>query len=311
MLKSVKPTLSIIVVVYNMQREAPKTLYSLSPLYQKRVNESDYEVIVIENGSTSPLNPQNVTGGFGPNFRYFSIEDASPSPAAAINFGVSRCSADNVGIMIDGARIASPGVVHEALKCLMAFPRAIVSTIGFHLGPDFQPRAILNGYNKNVEDQLLSNIKWTSNGYKLFEISSLAGASFGGWLKPIGESNLLFMPKKLYTELGGYDERFDLPGGGVVNKDFYLRAAALPNSEWILLLGEATFHQIHGGVSTGLTMEKLIEEGKLFRQQFEDIRGYPAPQGTKNSRVPTLFGKIRPEIHSCFRATLNSPRKKT
>ena len=43
------PKISIIVVVYNMQREAPRTLLSLSPSYQG-VPEKEYEVIIVGSG---------------------------------------------------------------------------------------------------------------------------------------------------------------------------------------------------------------------------------------------------------------------
>ncbi len=36
------PRLTIVVVVHNMQREAPRTLFSLSPQYQEGVTADDY-----------------------------------------------------------------------------------------------------------------------------------------------------------------------------------------------------------------------------------------------------------------------------
>ena len=43
--------LSVVVVFYNMQREAARTLHSLSRAYQQGIDDLDYEVIVVENGS--------------------------------------------------------------------------------------------------------------------------------------------------------------------------------------------------------------------------------------------------------------------
>ena len=71
------------------------------------------------------------------------------------------------------------------------------------------------------------------------------------------ESNALFLPRPLWDELGGYDAAFVEPGGGVVNPDTYLRACALPDVQQIRIVGEGTFHQIHGGVSTS-TPESAI-----------------------------------------------------
>ena len=43
--------LSVVVVFHNMRREAERTLHSLSRAYQRGVDDLDYEVIVIDNGS--------------------------------------------------------------------------------------------------------------------------------------------------------------------------------------------------------------------------------------------------------------------
>ena len=47
-----KPGVSVIVVVFNIPREAPRTLYSLSAEYQRDIAADDYEVIVVDDGST-------------------------------------------------------------------------------------------------------------------------------------------------------------------------------------------------------------------------------------------------------------------
>ena len=49
------PALSVIVVFHNMEREAPRTLFTLSPQYQRGVDPGDYEVIVLDAGSHTPL----------------------------------------------------------------------------------------------------------------------------------------------------------------------------------------------------------------------------------------------------------------
>ena len=75
---------------------------------------------------------------------------------------------------------------------------------------------------------LLERADWTRDGYRLFDISVFAGSSQWGWFAPIAESNALFMPEELWTEIGGYDERFVSTGGGLVNLDTFVRACALP-----------------------------------------------------------------------------------
>ncbi|MBI3940371.1 MAG: glycosyltransferase family 2 protein [Acidobacteria bacterium] len=262
--------LSIVVVLFNMAREAPRTLLSLSPAYQG-IKSDGYEVIVVENGSPVPLSRTDVEG-IAPNFRYHYIPDAPKSPAFAINYGASKSSAPFLGIMIDGARIATPGVVRYALKALRAYDMPVVSTLGAHLGPDLQSRSLLKGYNEAVEDELLNSIGWPSDGYRLFEIASLADSWNCGWFGGGAESNGLFMCRKTFDALGGYDERFDLPGGGFVNLDFYRRACELPDSDLVILLGEATFHQVHSGTATSVPPEKLPAVLAQYDEQYFKIR---------------------------------------
>src|SRR4029079_18080401 len=72
--------LSVVIVFYNMRREAARSLHALSRVYQQGVTGLDYEVIVVENGS----DPEQRLGeefvrGFGPEFRYVDIgDDATP-----------------------------------------------------------------------------------------------------------------------------------------------------------------------------------------------------------------------------------------
>jgi hypothetical protein len=50
-----KPALSVIAVFHNMAREAPRTLFTLSAQYQRGFYPDDYEVIVVDAGSSAPL----------------------------------------------------------------------------------------------------------------------------------------------------------------------------------------------------------------------------------------------------------------
>ena len=66
--------LSVVVVFYNMRREAARTLHSLSRAYQEGIDDLDYEVIVVENGSDADQRlGEEFVESFGPEFRYLDL----------------------------------------------------------------------------------------------------------------------------------------------------------------------------------------------------------------------------------------------
>lgn len=268
------PAVSIVVVVYNIPREAPRTLYSLSAAYQRHVAGDDYEVIVVDNGSTPPVD-ESFVATFGENFRLIRIDEASPSPAAAVNRGISAARGELIGVMIDGARMVTPGLVHFARHGSSLHAEAVVVALGWYVGYDFQRFAIGSGYNAASEDALLASIGWPEDGYRLFDIATPDECSGEGWLQPLGEANALFLRRRLWDCLGGMDERFSSPGGGLVNPDTYRRAIELPGAQLVLLLGEATFHQVHGGVATNAPLEQQQQNFCRWDNQYQDLRGRP------------------------------------
>ena len=91
----------------------------------------------------------------------------------------------NTTVLIDGARMASPGIVAGVLRGRRLHHRPVISTLGFHLGPDVQMKTVPLGYDQAEEDRLLDQIDWTRDGYRLFDISVFAGSSARGWFAPM------------------------------------------------------------------------------------------------------------------------------
>jgi glycosyltransferase involved in cell wall biosynthesis len=289
-LERCEPDLSVVVVVYNIPRQAARTLFSLSSAYQRHIDPDDYEIIIVDNGSNPPFDP-SILEGLSGNFRLIRIEDALPSPAQAVNRGIAEARGEIIGVMIDGARIVTPGLLHFALHGARLYGRPIVGALGWYLGGDYQRWAVGAGYNSAREDALLASIDWPSDGYRLFEIGTLDESSVDGWLLPISEYNALFMPRLMWTELGGMEERFDAAGGGLVNLDLFRRAVESPDAELVILLGEGTFHQVHGGVSTNSPTEQMQELLAAWTQQYQAIRGCPYDY-PKVRHPPTYLGNF-------------------
>ena len=253
-----KPKVSIIVISYNMNRELPRTLLSLSLPYQKDIGRDEYEVILIDNGSKVPPTAADFAH-LNLDVRVLSMDNPTKSPVPAINFGLKQVSGEIIGVYIDGARIASPRLIASARDAISYNQRSFVGSRGRYLGNKFQRVAIVEGYNQQAEDDMLAKSGWENDGYKLFDISVFDESSGPTWFDPVAESNSLFMWRSLWDELGGYAEGFITPGGGLVNLDTWKRACELPDTVPTLLLGEATFHQVHGGIATNGSLEKVQE----------------------------------------------------
>lgn len=286
------PSVSVIVVTYDMSREAPRTLRSLTPGYQLDGEDLDYEILVVDNGSPQPLDGDMVES-FGDRFRLIRVDDAPPSPVDAINQAAAAARGDLLGVLIDGARILTPGVLRQAVRASLAYPNPVIGTLGWHLGPDVQSRSSAAGYDRQVEDRLIEEVGWPADGYRLFEVAALAGSSDRGWFWPMAESNCLFVSMETFRRLGGYDPRFQAPGGGLANLDFYRRASELPDSDMVVLLGEGTFHQLHGGATTGGDGGGPEYGFQDFHDEYRRISGrdFQHPHG------PVEFiGRVPPEV---------------
>jgi hypothetical protein len=283
-----RPVISFVVIVYKMPEQAKKTILSLSTGYQCGVSADDYEIIVVENKSDRLLGESAATA-YSNNVRYFLRDEKLPTPVFAINFGASQARGTHIAVIIDGARMCSPGVVSYMLAAAVLSPSVVIAVPGYHLGPELQQLSISKGYSEAVEAKLLDSIEWPTNGYRLFEIACLSGTCSGGFFKPIGESNCIATSREVFDKLGGYDVNFTETGGGQVNLDFYKRAVELPETHIIILLGEGSFHQIHGGVTTGSKGPERDEAMRAHFAQYGTLRGaaYSPPE-----KRPIFLGAV-------------------
>lgn len=300
-----RPDLSLVLVVYKMANQADKTLYSLSPAYQRGVEEADYEVIVVENISDEMLGETRAKTHAG-NVRYFARQETARSPVGAVNFGAAKARAPHVTIMIDGARMVTPGVVRNTLDIIRMAPQAVVAVPSYHLGDKLQQVAVNEGYNEATEVEMLARIGWPEDGYRLFDIGCFSGSCQNGFLLPNYESNALTLSVEKWAALGGMDPRFNDYGGGMVNLDLYKRALELPDTPFFILPGEGSFHQYHGGVTTGTPKEVRAETMAQIQAQSTQIRGATVPPQAK----PIFYGQINPPAYRFLRESLDKAQRK-
>jgi cephalosporin hydroxylase len=271
--------LSVVVVFYNMRREAERTLQSLTRTYQRDIDDLDYEVIVVDNGSDAEqrVDEEFVTS-FGPEFRLIDLGPNAPSsPTVALNRAIRASRGRSLALMIDGAHVLTPRVLRYGMLGLKSYEPAIVATQQWYVGPGQQPEAVIAGYSTADEDELFRNIEWPRDGYRLFEIGHFIGER--DWLDGILESNCLFVPRSLLEQVGGFDDAFSMPGGGYANLELYERLGSAPGVTLTTILGEGSFHQVHGGTTTNDAVRddrrsKTFSYGEHYRERHgRSLRG--------------------------------------
>jgi hypothetical protein len=267
-----------------MRRELPRTLFSLSASYQREIRRRDYEIVLVDNGSQRPWRRSDLAH-LDADIELIRVRDADPSPVRAVNLGLKRARGSVIGVCIDGARMVTPGLLSACRQASGLHARPVVAVMGFHLGRESQAASVRRGYTAEAEDRLLDAVRWPSDGYRLFEISVFSDSCVNGWFRPLAESNALFLPAAMWAELGGYDPAFRSAGGGLANLDAYERALALCGAQSVVVLGEGTFHQVHGGVATNSPRSRWRE----WCDEYRTIRG-------RDYRVPavdsTYFGRM-------------------
>ena len=284
--KGASPALSIVVLCYDMVREVPRTVLSMSPDYQG-VQADRYEIELVEMPSPSVLGEAE-KAGFPANLRHTLESDNLPL-TVAVNRAVARTSAPHVLICVDGARILSAGVVRYCLEAIRINPRATVAFHGLHLGLRPQQVAVPDGtHSTAIEDRLLDGIEFPRYPNRLFSIATWAESSRDGWFGPMAESCAIMLSRSRFDELSGFDERVTTPGGGLANSDFFARATAEPSSPLIVVLGEGTFHQFHGGSTTTSHAGRYRELAATFEEQTGQPIA-PMPQ-----RVVRYLGSLPP-----------------
>ena len=305
MVGEAKPLLSIIVIGYKMSVQLAQTLYTLSTHYQMGVTEQEYEVIVVENASNDNFD-ESIIPDLGRNFQFYRRDDSTHTPVPAVNFAFSKCTGQAIGLMIDGARMVTPRVIQYVLMSQRISPHFFTVVPGYHLGEQGQHFNVSKGYNEEVERKLLGAKNWRDNGYELFSIADISGANPNGYLQPIMECNCMFAPALSFKKIGYADERFTLRGGGAINLHMFRSLGMLPDSELIVLPGEGSFHQYHGGVTTS-EYEGLERERASHREQLQHIWG-----GEFHSlrREPTLLGAITPLAQDYLEFSVERSKKR-
>ena len=263
------PPLSVIVICHEMAAQVNHTLYSLLPPYQQQVEKDQYDVVLIDNGSAHPL-PTSIWHQ-SDNVRYHHVprSKASRNPGVAVNWAVAANRSPMLCIMIDGANLLTPGVMRWGIDLASLSQQTIVEVRNWQLGPKPQIQSALEGYDTGAERALMHKTDWPDDPYRLFEIAAPSPANPRAFFGSAVECTCLFMSRALFDKIGGFDERYTEPGGGLCNADFFHRAAKASNRIFTVL-GEGAFHQIHQAPPPpGTSGEPAISKFLRCKKEYE------------------------------------------
>ena len=299
------PTISIIVIAYRMPEQLERTLLTLAAEYQRGVDVGDYEVVIVENSSADNLSSA-IVEQLPKNFRYFLREEPGHSPVPAINFAFSECRGASIGLIMDGARMMSPGCIRTALDAFAITTDALVVVPGYHLGEQEQHLHETDAEALAQENALLDSVDWRSDGYELFTIATFSGANRRGYLHPIMECNCVFASADNFRRIGHADPQFTMPGGGSINLHIYRSLGMLPGTRVFVLPGEGSFHQYHGGVTTSSYADRQAEIER-HRVQLHSLW----PGGFHSlRRKPSLLGDVSLQAFPFLEESLRRSRNR-
>ena len=262
------PPLAVIVICYQMPQQINRTLQTLVPPYQQDVDTHQYEVVVVDNGSAKPL--PTAMWSHADNVRYLHVPkaQASVNPGLAVNWAVAGSRSPMICIMIDGARLLSPRVLRWGMDLALISQDTLVDVRGWDLGPKAQLDSAHEGFDQAAERKLMQQIDWPENPYALFDVSTPSPGSNRGFLGLAAEGTCLFMSRSLFDRIGGFDERYKQPGGGLCNADFFYRAVKSADQVFTVL-GEGTFHQFHNGANTVLDPSNRNHYFAQWRKEYQ------------------------------------------
>ena len=194
---------------------------------------------------------EEFVASFGPEFRYVDLGDGRDAVAGRTrSTAASRAAAGDDRRAHDRRRArahAGRAALRHGRPARPTSRRSSRPSSGTS-GPGQQPDAMHDGYDQAYEDELFEQIEWPLDGYRLFEIGHFIGDR--DWFDGVWESNCMFVPRTLLEQVGGFDEQL-LDARRRLRQPRALRAARRRARRHVVtILGEGSFHQVHGGTTT-------------------------------------------------------------
>ena len=172
-----------------------------------------------------------------------------PSPSTGAS---PTARGETVALMIDGAHVLTPGVLHYGMPGCRAYEPASWPPSSGTSGPASRATRCSRATTRRSRTGSSTQIQWPDDGYRLFEIGHFIGDR--DWFDGIvGEQLPLRAPQAARAGRAASTTASRWPGGGYANLDLFERLGPTPGRHaWRRILGEGSFHQFHGGTTTNV-----------------------------------------------------------
>ena len=230
--------ISVIIPLFNKEQFIKKTL--LSVLNQ---TFSDFEILLINDGSTDKS--VEVVNSFDDN-RIILYTTKNKGVSHARNFAISKANSDLIALL-DGDDQWEPNHLENLYKLYTSFPHCGLYATAYH-------KQFFNGKKINANFNGISK-----NHFGIIEDYFLAST-----IDSIAWSSAVMIPKKIFRELGGFDE--DMQSGE--DTDLWIRIA---HKKPVSFSSEATSNKIFLESKYHLSYSTtLIDQLKLL-QKFKHL----------------------------------------
>ncbi|HWP47983.1 MAG TPA: glycosyltransferase family A protein [Candidatus Limnocylindrales bacterium] len=228
------PRISIIIPTHNRSEMLPRTLGALA---KQTTAPEDYEVIVVADGCQDSTS--DVVRSLQLPYTLIFVEQPALGAAAARNHGARLATAPLL-LFLDDDMEATPELVRAHLTTHTAYPGGVV--LGYF------PVAV----RENITDIFEISVKlWWDKG---FQARSQPSHRFTFWDFCTGNVSL---PRQLFNDLGGFDERFH----GKAGEDYEFGIRLLKRRVRFRFIREAaSIH--HGELSLERSLQRATAEGQ-------------------------------------------------
>lgn len=207
------PCLSVVIPSYQRSRELDACLTALA---RQQLPVTDFEVIVVDDGSASP--PRDVVERFAERMQVRLIEQRNAGPAAARNAGARAARGAHVVFTDDDCR-PDPHWLTALTACSATHPNAAIGGQIVNALPD---RIC------STASQLLIDFLYRYHNTNETDSQFLITAN-------------VMVPQRTFVEMGGFDESFPLAAGE--DRDFCERWLAAPHR--MVYCPAAVVHHAH------------------------------------------------------------------